>query len=80
MKIKYHPRAIKFLDKLEPKLKVRIINKIKLLKNDHFRYLTTVQGTSALKMRIGNYRAFVDVNSNLILILEIRHRRNAYKR
>ncbi len=82
MKIKYHPRVSKFLDKLEPKIHTRIINKLKELKNNPFRYLTAVQGTSALKMRIGDYRAFVDVDSNrdIVLIREIRHRRNAYKR
>lgn len=81
MRIKYHPRVIKFLDNLETNTRTRIIDKIKLLQNNPFRYLKALQGTNALKLRIGDYRAFVDVDSKkeIVFVREIRHRRNAYK-
>lgn len=81
MIIKLHPRVIKFLDKLSPEINIRIKDKLKLLRNKPYRYLKPLRNTSALKMRIGNYRAFVDVNSKqeIVFVREIRHRRNAYK-
>ena len=81
MRVKLHPRVIKFLDKLEPKISVRIKEKIKLLKDNPHRYLTPLRGTNALKLRIGEYRAFVDVDSQreIVFVRDVRHRRNAYK-
>jgi len=80
--IKWHPKVRKFLSKLPEKISSRIVLKIKELKNDPFRYLEHYEGGDYYKLRIGDYRALIDVDFSrrLIFVRILDHRRRVYKK
>ena len=79
-KIKLTPQAEKFLDKLEKKEALRIINKLKEVSKDPFRYLEHYEG-EGYKLRIGNYRGLIDVNlqNGILKIRLLDKRERIYK-
>jgi|AntAceMinimDraft_17_1070374.scaffolds.fasta_scaffold118511_1 mRNA-degrading endonuclease RelE of RelBE toxin-antitoxin system len=90
--IKLKPKVEKFLDKLPQDVALRIIKKLKQLKENPFRYLEHYEG-EGYKFRIGDYRALIDTLEghenlragvdfeNKILIVEVLDKRGRiYKR
>jgi len=79
--IELSPKADKFLDKLSKDIALRILNKIKKLRENPFRYLEHYEG-DYYKLRIGDYRALIDADfSNRKLIVRIIDKRGRiYKR
>jgi mRNA interferase RelE/StbE len=75
-------KAIEEFNKLESAIKERIWGKIKLCKEDPFRFLKHLTEVDGFKLRIGDYRAIADVDnsSKTIKILKVGHRRNIYER
>jgi len=71
----------KFLKKLEKKVYEAILNKIYSIRENPFRFLKRLQGEKLWRLRIGDYRAEVDViiSMNKIIIVRIGHRKNIYK-
>lgn len=80
--VKLHPKVNKFLNKLEKEQSERIKQRLKLLKNDPFRYLEHYEGEDCYKFRAGNYRALIDVKQNrkIVFIRVLDHRSKIYKR
>lgn len=80
--IKWHPKVRKFLRKIPSKDSKRIINKILDIRQNPFRFLEHFQGSKYHKLRIGDYRALVDVDSkNKILYIQVLDKRGRiYKR
>ena len=78
----WHPKAVRFLDKLPREIAIRIREKIDDVKEDTTRYTEQLVGSSDYKIRVGDYRIFVEItyNPDTIAILAIRHRRDAYKK
>lgn len=75
-----HPKAAKFLEKLDENLKELIKSKIKGLEirpeqGKHLRY------SNFWSLRIGDYRAIyeIDKHKNKIIILFIGHRKDVYE-
>ena len=58
----FGPKAEKVFNKLPAKIALTIVNKFKQVKQAPFRYLKHYEGDSCYKLRIGNYRALVDVH------------------
>ena len=80
-KVKLSPKADKFLRKLDSNLSVRIKARLRSLKEDPFRYLKHYEGEEKVyKLRIGEYRALIDVEDELVLVRHIDHRSRIYKR
>ena len=81
-KVKLHPKVDKFLTKLSISLSERIRTKFQLLKVDPFRYLEHYEGEKCYKLRIGDYRALIDVNipSKIVFVRVLGHRSKIYKR
>ncbi|MCD6547323.1 MAG: type II toxin-antitoxin system RelE/ParE family toxin [Nanoarchaeota archaeon] len=78
MKILFHPKAAKFLKKVDKEIKERILKKIKRLKENknlgkHLRY------SNFRSLRIGDYRAIYEIEKNKIITLFIGHRKNVYE-
>jgi len=61
--VKLHPKVDKFIKKSETDLSERILKKLRLLKLEPFNYLEQFVGQDFYKLRIGNYRALIDVDS-----------------
>ena len=81
--IDWDPKARDFLRKLSPDVARRIFRKVdEEIRLNAERYLETLENIGGYKIRIGDYRLFVDYykDRNLLVIRAIRHRRDAYKR
>tara|TARA_Y100000310_G_scaffold127875_1_gene127043 strand:+ start:1576 stop:1827 length:252 start_codon:yes stop_codon:yes gene_type:complete len=78
--IKLHPKVDKFLRKLDEKIANRIKQKLRRLRYKPFRYLEHFESVNCYKLRIGDYRALVDISGNKILIRVLNHRKNIYKK
>ena len=78
--IQIEKNAEDFLKKLQKKDAEIILNKIYSIRENPFRYLKRLQGEKLWRLRIGYYRAIVDVviSMNKIIVIRIGHRKNIY--
>ncbi len=78
--IRIEENAEKFLRKLQKKDKEIILNKIYSIRQNPFRFLKRLQGEKLWRLRIGEYRAIIDVviSGNKIIVLRIGYRKNIY--
>jgi mRNA interferase RelE/StbE len=78
--IQIEKNAEDFLKKLQKKDAEIILNKIYSIRENPFRYIKRLQGEKLWRLRIGDYRAIVDVivSMNKIIVLRIGHRKNIY--
>ncbi|MFH1358413.1 MAG: type II toxin-antitoxin system RelE/ParE family toxin [archaeon] len=69
-----------FLKKLQKKDAEIILNKIYSIKENPYRFLKRLQGEKLWRLRVGDYRAVVDVivSMNKIIVVRIGHRKNVY--
>ncbi len=72
--------AKKFLKKLNKKDAEIILRKIYSIRDNPFSFLKRLHGEKLWRLRIGDYRAVVDViiSVNKIIVLRIGHRKNIY--
>ena len=80
-KIEWYPKAFKALKTLPFHIQERIIKKVRELIDNPFRFLGHFSGR-LYKLRIGDYRALVDVDfgNKVITIQILGHRGRIYKR
>lgn len=80
--INWDPIARKFLRKLPKEIASRIVKKVDAAKENLERHLESLVSRKDYKLRVGDYRLFVDLNQNSkeAFIRTIRHRRDAYKK
>ena len=69
-----------FLKKLQKNDAEIILNKIYSIRENPYRFLKRLQGEKLWRLRIGDYRAVVDVIvlMNKIIVIRIGHRKNIY--
>ncbi len=69
-----------FLKKMQKKDVEIILNKIYSIRYNPYRFLKRLQGEKLWRLRIGDYRAKVDVlvSMNKIIVVRIGHRKNIY--
>jgi mRNA interferase RelE/StbE len=69
-----------FLKKIQKKDAEIILNKIYSIRDNPYRFLKRLQGEKLWRLRIGDYRAKVDVliSLNKIIVVRIGHRKNVY--
>jgi mRNA interferase RelE/StbE len=69
-----------FLKKLRKKDSELILKKIYSLRDNPYRFLKRLQGEKLWRLRIGDYRAVVDVVISMgkIVVVRIGHRKNVY--
>ena len=80
--IEWDPKVRDFLRKLPRDISRRIYKKVdREIKQNTERYLETLVNIEGYKIRIGDYRLFVDYykDKDLLIIRTIRHRSDAYK-
>lgn len=77
-------KAAKEIDRLPPKIRERILRKLKFysLQENPFKYTEKIKDSmfGEYKFRIGDYRAIFDVEDNKIVILKVGHRKDIYKK
>jgi mRNA-degrading endonuclease RelE of RelBE toxin-antitoxin system len=71
----------KFINKLNKKDAEIILNKIYSIRDNPFRFLKRLQGEKLWRLRIGDYRAIIDVivSGNKIIVVRIGKRGNIYE-
>lgn len=62
-KIEFSNQATKFIRKLQKDIKERVKSKFRDVSQDPFRYLEHYEGDSYYKLRIGGFRALIDIDS-----------------
>ena len=74
----FEKRALNSLKKLERDIKERIWNKLQDCKIDPFRYLEPLIEIRGFKLRVGDYRIIIDIDSKVkvLHVLKIGHRKN----
>jgi len=78
----FEKRALRDLNKLDTQIKKRIWNKLQDCKIDPFRYLEPLVEIKGFKLRVGDYRAIIDVENEIKIlhVLKVGHRKNVYER
>jgi len=81
-KIEWSKRADAELSKLPKDIAVRIIKKVDSIKSEPFQFLEHYEGEDVYKLRVGDYRALIDVDSSnkILKIQVVGHRKKVYKR
>lgn len=79
--IEFTDKAKKQFLKLERDIQERIgsvLERVKIRPQD---FVEKLVGEPGFKLRIGDYRAYLDIDNNklIILVLKVGHRRNFYK-
>jgi len=71
----------KFLKKLPKKQSGIILNKLYSIRQEPFHYTVRLKGTQLWKLRIGTYRAELDIliKGHTIFVVRVGHRRNIYE-
>ena len=77
----FTPKAEKQLKKLSKEVQVRIINALKRIRIKPELHLTKLVDDPSYKFRVGDYRLFIDIINNklILLVVKVGHRRNVYK-
>lgn len=81
--VEYTKSSQKELNKLPKQTVKRILKHIdKLSKNPRSGSVRPMVGTSSWRLRVGDYRVIYDIHDNklFILIIRIRHRKDAYRK
>ena len=73
---------IYFLKKRQKKDAEVILNKIYSIRGNPYRFLKRLQGEKLWRLKMGNYRAVVDVivSVNKIIVVRIGYRKNIYNK
>jgi len=81
MNVELTKEALKDLKKIDKKAKITIIDKIQLLKDypdtPNIKKLTNYY--PPYRFRVGNYRVLFDIKDDVIYIISVKHRKEAYK-
>lgn len=81
-KVEFSSQSKKFIKNLQKDIATRIINKFEEVRENPFRYLEHYEGEEDYKLRIGDYRALIDVDFDrkILFVRVIDKRGRIYKR
>lgn len=73
--------AKKQLAKIDKQTARRINNKLREISHNPFLHVSKLIGLDFYKLRVGDYRVLMTIQKDklIIMVVEISHRRNAYK-
>ncbi len=79
--IQFSSVSEKFLNKLQKAEAERILQKLYSIRHEPFCYAVRLKGTRLYRLRIGDYRAELDIliKESTIFVVRIGHRRNIYR-
>lgn len=81
--VEFTKSAAKELSKLQPQLSIRILRALNTLRRDPRKgSVRPMVGSTSWRLRVGDYRIIYDILDRklVVLVLRIRHRRDAYKK
>ncbi len=76
------PLVERFIHKLQHDIAERIRRKLRQLQDNPFRLLEHHEGANVFKLRIGDYRALIDVDTKkrIVYVRHLDHRKRIYKK
>ena len=77
--VEYNSQAKRFLKNIDKSFAKRIIQKIEEIRENPFRYLEHYEG-QGYKLRVGNFRALIDIEDRKLFVRVIDKRGRVYKR
>ncbi|MEK6827445.1 MAG: type II toxin-antitoxin system RelE/ParE family toxin [Nanoarchaeota archaeon] len=79
--VEFSKKAEEQLSKLPEDLNLRIIHVLERIRIRPHHFVKRIIGTDYFRLRIGDYRAILDIKNNqlIIFVLEIGHRKNIYE-
>lgn len=77
LEIKYSRQALKFLQKQEKKIQIRLISAIELVPKGDIRKM---QGTQKYRLRVGDFRIIFSKDGRILMIEKIENRGQVYRR
>jgi len=80
--IEWSERAERTLSKLPGRISSQIARRVDSIRDNPFHYLEHYEGEDVYKLRIGEYRALIDVDfsNKLLKVRIVGYRRNIYKK
>lgn len=78
-KIEFSKQATKFIRSLPNDIKERIKKKFKEVSENPFRYLEHYEGDDCYKLRIGYFRALIDVHKDRLFVRVFNKQGRIYK-
>ena len=77
----YTNRAIRDIERLAPKVKIRIGETLLRYREEPLSYAVKLKDSrlGTYRFRIGDYRVIFDIEGNEIVILRVGHRRDIYR-
>ena len=81
-KIEFSSKSKKFIKKLQKNVSLRLLGKFEEVSKNPFRFLEHYEGDNCFKLRIGDYRALIDVDfqHKILKVRIIDKRSRIYKR
>jgi len=79
VKIIFTETAARDLKNLPPDVRRHVIGALQRSKINPWRYVRRIVGTEWYRLRAGDYRIIVKIESNTIYVLRIAHRKKVYK-
>ena len=78
--ILFSDKALKHLKKMERDIQERVITVLERIRIKPEKYVTKLVGDPGYKLRVGDYRVIMDIDSKKlqILVLKVGHRKNIY--
>ena len=79
--VRWTETSLEQLGKLQKNIAQRIVNKIEGVKSNPFLYAEKLTGIDLFKLRIGDYRVIMSIESGkmIIFVLEVGHRKKIYR-
>ncbi len=80
--VSWMPQARKKLEKLSQENALAIIRKVEEAKSNPFHFLERLAGSKAYKLRIGDFRAIIDIKTNAkkLEVITVGHRKDVYQK
>lgn len=80
--LQFSDKARRDFYKLDKSIQERIGSVLERVKIRPEHFVDKLVGEQGYKLRVGDYRLIIDINNDkfIILIIEVRHRKNIYKK
>jgi len=80
-RVEFSELAAEEFRKLDKSVRERIARKLRTVALDPARHLTRLRSVEAFKIRVGDYRAIVDVDwqQRIVYVLSVGHRSTVYR-
>ncbi len=80
--VRWTESSFKKLQKLDPIIRKRIIDKVKDAAGDPFLYAKKLTGVSLYSIRMGDYRVImtIEMGKLVILVIDVGHRSRIYRK